>query len=186
VPVITPGPNAQYIVRVKPGQRDAIMAKVEAEFSDREPNRFIVRMEAYDKTAEDTRQGMRGSAVVLAAVAVCVLVVTVIGIVGLAAFNVTTRTKQLGTRRAIGARKFHILRYFLVENCLITTGGALLGCALALAAGMYLAATYQLPRLPLFYLVGGVVLLWTIGLLAVLVPARRAASISPAVATRTV
>jgi putative ABC transport system permease protein len=186
VPVITPGPNAQYIIRVKPGRRNAIMAKVEAEFSDRQPNRFIVRMEAYDKTAEDTRQGMRGSAVVLAAVAVCVLAVTVIGIVGLAAFNVTTRTKQLGTRRAIGARKFHILRYFLVENWLITTGGALLGCALAVAAGMYLATTYQLPRLPLFYLVGGVVLLWTIGLLAVLVPARRAASISPAVATRTI
>jgi putative ABC transport system permease protein len=186
VPMITPGPNAQYIIRVKPGQRDAIMAKVEAEFSDREPSRFVVRMEAYDKTAADTRQGMRGSAVVLAVVAVCVLAVTVIGIVGLAAFNVTTRTKQLGTRRAIGARKFHILRYFLVENWLITTGGALLGCALALAAGMYLATTYQLPRLPLFYLVGGVVLLWGIGLLAVLVPARRAASISPAVATRSV
>jgi putative ABC transport system permease protein len=186
VPLITPGPNAQYIIRVKPGQRDALMAPVVAEFADREPTRFVVRMEAYDKTALDTRQGMRGSAVVLAAVAICVLAVTVIGIVGLAAFNVTTRTKQLGTRRAIGARKFHILRYFLVENWLITTGGALSGCALALAAGMYLAVTYELPRLPLFYLVGGVVLLWTIGLLAVLVPARRAASISPAVATRTV
>src|SRR5262245_42154948 len=186
VPMITPGPNAQYIIRTKPGQRDVIMAKVEAEFTDREPSRFIVRMEAYDKTAADTRQGMRGGAVVLAVVAVCVLAVTIIGIVGLAAFNVTTRTKQLGTRRAIGARKFHILRYFLVENWLITTGGALLGCALALAAGMYLAVTYELPRLPLFYLVGGVVLLWTIGLLAVLVPARRAASISPAVATRSV
>jgi putative ABC transport system permease protein len=186
VPIITPGPNAQYIIRTQPGQRDAIMAKVEAEFSDREPSRFVVRMQAYDKTAADTRQGMRGSAVVLAAVGICVLAVTVIGIVGLAAFNVTTRTKQLGTRRAIGARKFHILRYFLVENWLITTGGAVLGCALALGAGMYLATTYELPRLPLFYLVGGVVLLWTIGLLAVLVPARRAASISPAIATRSV
>jgi putative ABC transport system permease protein len=186
VPVTTPGPSALYIIRVKPGQRDAIMAKVEAEFADREPNRFVERMEAYDKTAKDMRQGTRGSAVVLATVGICVLAVTVIGIVGLAAFNVTTRTKQLGTRRAIGARKFHILRYFLVENWLMTTGGALIGCALALAAGVYLATTYQLARLPLFYIAGGVVLLWAIGLLAVLVPARRAASISPAVATRTV
>jgi putative ABC transport system permease protein len=45
---------------------------------------------------------------------------------------------------------------------------------------------YQMPRLPLFYLVGGVLLLWVVGLLAVLVPALRAASISPAVATRAV
>src|SRR5262245_37520300 len=137
-------------------------------------------------TASLIRSNLRASALILSAVGLLVLAVTMVGITGLAAFNVTTRTKQLGTRRAIGARKFHILRYFLVENWLITTSGALLGCALALAAGMYLAVTYELPRLPLFYLVGGVVLLWTIGLLAVLVPARRAASISPAVATRSV
>ena len=119
-------------------------------------------------------------------VACFVLLVTVVGIVGLAAFNVATRTKQLGTRRAIGARKFHILRYFLVENWLITTGGVVLGCILALAAGVQLSRMYQIPRLPLYYLVGGVLLLWIVGLLAVLVPAFRAASISPAVATRAV
>jgi putative ABC transport system permease protein len=45
---------------------------------------------------------------------------------------------------------------------------------------------YQMKRLPLDYLVGGVLLLWIVGVLAVLVPALRAASISPAVATRTV
>jgi putative ABC transport system permease protein len=110
----------------------------------------------------------------------------VVGIVGLAAFNVATRTKQLGTRRAIGARKFHIVRYFLVENWLITTGGVVLGCILALAAGVEVSRIYFMPRLPLYYLVGGVLLLWIVGLLAVLVPALRAASISPAVATRTV
>src|SRR5262245_38559029 len=109
-----------------------------------------------------------------------------VGIAGLAAFNVTTRTKQLGTRRAIGARKFHILRYFVVENWLITTVGALLGCALALIVGLKLGEMYMMPRLPLFYLVAGVLGLWTLGLLAVLVPARRAASISPATATRMV
>jgi putative ABC transport system permease protein len=129
---------------------------------------------------------LHASAVILAAVAVFVLTVTVIGIVGLAAFSITTRTKQLGTRRAIGARKFHILRYFLVENWLITTGGAVVGCTLALAAGLQLGRVYQMPRLPLYYLVGGVLLMWVVGLLAVLVPALRAASISPAIATRTV
>ena len=121
-----------------------------------------------------------------AVVALFVLAVTIVGISGLAAFNVTTRTKQLGIRRAIGARKFHILRYFLVENWIITTCGAVLGCMLALAAGIKLSTLYEMPRLPLYYLVGGVLLLWIVGLLAVLVPARRAASISPAVATRSV
>jgi putative ABC transport system permease protein len=119
-------------------------------------------------------------------VGVFVLAVTMVGIAGLAAFNVTTRTKQLGTRRAIGARKFHILRYFLVENWLVTSIGALVGCTLALAVGVKLSSMYMMPRLPLFYLVGGVAGVWVMGLVAVLIPAKRAASIAPAIATRMV
>jgi putative ABC transport system permease protein len=143
-------------------------------------------MQDYTRTAAEIRQGTRASALILALVALLVLAVTVVGISGLAAFNVTTRTKQLGIRRAIGARTFHILRYFLVENWIITTCGAVLGCMLALAAGIYLSTLYEMPRVPLYYLVGGVLLIWVVGLLAVLVPAWRAASISPAVATRSV
>jgi putative ABC transport system permease protein len=186
VPIMPPGPNGVYVVRAKPGRRDPLMAELDKDFAKQQPGRFVERMEAYDRTAANAREGYRASAIILAVVACFVLLVTIVGIVGLAAFNVATRTKQLGTRRAIGARKFHILRYFLVENWLITTGGVVLGCILALAAGVQLSRMYQMPRLPLYYLVGGVLLLWIVGVLAVLVPALRAASISPAVATRTV
>jgi putative ABC transport system permease protein len=186
VPVITPGPSVLYVVRAKPGWRDQLMAQIDKNFADLQPGRFVRRMEAFDLTAWRSREGYRSSAIILAAVASLVLIVTVVGIVGLAAFNVTTRTKQLGTRRAIGARKYHILRYFLVENWIITTGGVAVGCVLALAAGVQLSRMYQMPRLPLYYLVAGVLVLWIVGLLAVLVPALRAASVSPAVATRTV
>jgi putative ABC transport system permease protein len=186
-PMIPAGPGSFYLVRTQPGQRDAIMARVEKEIAGLQPgNRFVARIQALEKTAAQTRSGMRYSVIILSIVGVLVLAVTVIGIAGLAAFNVTTRTKQLGTRRAIGATKFHVLRYFIVENWIITTTGALAGCALALAAGMRLSAMFQMSRLPLYYLVGGVVGLWVLGLLAVLVPARRAASISPATATRMV
>ena len=186
VPIIPPGPGGAFVVRTRPGERNAVMAKVEKEFADLQPGRYVRRIEAYDVTAGRTRQGLRSSATILATVAFFVLAVTVVGIVGLAAFNVTTRTKQLGTRRAIGARKFHILRYFLVENWLITSGGALLGCVLALVVGIKLSTLYQTPRLPLYYLVAGVVCVWVVGVLAVAIPARRAASISPAIATRNV
>ena len=186
LPIIPPGPNAHYVVRAKPGQRDPLMAQVEKSFADLQPGRFVERLEALDRTAEDARQGYRSSAIVLSVATFFVVIVTVIGIVGLAAFSVASRTKQLGTRRALGARKYHILRYFLVENWIITTGGVVLGCILALAAGVQLSRMYMIPQLPLYYLVSGVLLLWVIGLLAVLLPALRAASISPAVATRTV
>ena len=186
VPIISPGPNGNYVVRTRPGRRDQLMAEVDKSFAGLQPGRFVERIEAYDRTAADSREGYRSSAIVLSVATFLVVIVTIVGIVGLAAFSVATRTKQLGTRRAIGARKFHILRYFLVENWIITTGGVVLGCVLALGAGVELSRMYLIPRLPLYYLVGGVLLLWVIGLLAVLVPALRAASISPAVATRTV
>ena len=185
-PIIPAGPNALYVVRAKPGQRAAVMREVEKNFANLQPGRFISRMKDYTRTAAEIRQGTRSSAIILAVVALFVLAVTVVGISGLAAFNVTTRTKQLGIRRAIGARKFHILRYFLVENWIITTCGAVLGCMLALAAGIKLSTMYEMERVPLYYFVGGVLLVWIVGLLAVLVPARRAASISPAIATRSV
>jgi putative ABC transport system permease protein len=186
VPGIPPGPNATYLVRTEPGRRDSTMARVEKELADLQAGRYIAAMEPFTTTVERQRRGARSSAVTLGLVAIFVLGVTVVGIVGLAAFTVATRTKQLGTRRAIGATKFHILRYFLIENWLITSVGALVGCSLALAVGIKLSKMYMMPRLPLLYLVGGVVLVWIIGLLAVFVPAKRAASISPATATRTV
>jgi putative ABC transport system permease protein len=186
VPAVPPGPLVFYLVRTAPGRQGEVMTKVEKEFADRQPGRFIAHMETLRKTAANTRDWMRSSSIILGVVALLVLAVTAIGIFGLAAFNVTTRTKQIGTRRAIGARRFHILRYFLVENWLTTTSGVIIGCVLALALGVKLSLMFQAPRMPLYYLVIGVLTLWALGLSAVWVPGRRAAAISPAVATRTV
>jgi putative ABC transport system permease protein len=112
--------------------------------------------------------------------------VTCFGIFALATFNVSTRTKQIGTRRAVGARRGDIIQYFLIENGLTTSAGILIGCALALGAGYWLSLEYALPRLNLYFLVGGVLALWGIGQLAAWQPARRAAAVPPSVATRTV
>jgi putative ABC transport system permease protein len=186
LPGIPPGPGALYIVRTQPGRRAEIMARVEKELGPREPGRFVAKIEALDKTAAQTRSALRATAVILSVVGILVTAVTAIGIFGLAAFHVATRTKQIGTRRAIGARKLDILRYFLVENGLITTAGVVVGCIIALLVGSKLSLMFRAPRLPLFYLIGGMLALWGLGLAAVILPARRAARISPAVATRTV
>ena len=186
VPELPPGPAALYLVRTQPGRRAEVMAQVERSLADRVPGRYIDHMEGLDETAFKTRSGLRSSSIILAAVALLVLAVTAIGIFGLAAFNVATRTRQIGTRRAIGARRAHILHYFLTENWLITTGGIMVGCVLALILGTRLSVMFRLPRLPLYYLALGIVALWLLGLGAALLPARKAASVAPAIATRTV
>ena len=98
----------------------------------------------------------------------------------------SVRRKQIGTRRAVGARRADIIRYFMVENWLLTTGGVIAGTVLAFAFGQWLSSAYSLPRLPPLYVAGGVVVLWILGQLAAFMPARRAAAIPPAIATRTV
>jgi len=186
VPAIAPGPTALYMVRTEPGRRDAVMGQVDKEMEKLQGGRYISRMETLSDTAARTRARGRATAILLAVVTVFVVAVTALGIFGLAAFTVTARTKQIGTRRAIGARKYHIVRFFLVENWMITTAGVVIGCALALAVSVKLSLMFQSPRLPVYYLVGGILVTWFVGLAAVWIPARRAAAISPAVATRPV
>jgi putative ABC transport system permease protein len=125
-------------------------------------------------------------AIILGAVIFALLAVTALGIVGMASFWVAQRTRQIGTRRALGATRFDILRYFLTENFLITTLGVLVGSVLTYAFNYWLITNYQAQRMPVVYLVGGIVTLWLLGQIAVFGPARRASTVPPAVATRSV
>ena len=128
----------------------------------------------------------RAMAGMLTGVIAALLLVTALGIVGLASFWVAQRRRQIGIRRALGATRGDILRYFQTENFLIVSLGIALGMALAFALNLLLMTHYELPRLPLFYLPVGAVALWLLGQLAVLGPALRAAAVPPVVATRSV
>lgn len=180
------GPRALYLVRTLPGQRDAIMKLAEAHLSASEPRRMVQYVRPLEYYRDRSYQADRNMAIFLVSVTALLGCVTALGIFALATFNVNVRTRQIGTRRAVGARKADIVRYFMVENWLVTTAGVVLGAALALGVGFALSRAYQLPRLDLYYLVGGVLVLWAVGQVAAWQPSRRAARVSPSVATRTV
>jgi putative ABC transport system permease protein len=114
------------------------------------------------------------------------LAVCCLGVFGLTAFNVSSRTKQIGVRRAIGARRRDIVVHFMMESALVLAAGVALGSVLALAVGQWLSDHYAEPRLDLAYVLAGMVTLWIVGELAAWQPARRAAGVPPSVATRTV
>ncbi|HEX6571059.1 MAG TPA: FtsX-like permease family protein [Steroidobacteraceae bacterium] len=185
-PVIPDETYARYLVRAQPGQRDAVMKAVEDKLRALDNGRVILKLRTLEYVAASTYADDRAMALYLTVVIGLLVGVAALGIFGLAAFNVSTRTKQIGTRRAVGARRRDILRYFLVENWLITTVGVVTGCVLALVLGYWLSTVFELPRLKLYYLVGGALALWLLSLGAALRPARRASLVSPAIATRTV
>ena len=175
-----------YLVRTQPGQRDALMRTVEDHMSTSNPDRVVKWVKPLSMFKERLYLADRNVAIFLVTVTALLLAISGLGIFGLGTFNVSTRTKQIGTRRAVGARRGDILRYFMIENGIVTTAGIVVGCVLALGVGYWLSVQYSLPRLDLYFLVGGVLVLWSIGQIAVLQPARRASRVSPSVATRTV
>jgi putative ABC transport system permease protein len=185
-PRIEAGPQSRYVVRAEPGRRDALMAEIEQKLSKSNPHRAITYVKSHTEIKERSYRADSRMVAFLAVLIGLMVSVTALGIVGLASFHVNVRRKQIGTRRAVGARRIDIIRYFMVENWLLTTGGVVAGSILAFAFGQWLSSAFSLPRLPPIYVAGGVIVLWILGQLAAFLPARRAAAIPPAIATRTV
>ncbi|HEX2596491.1 MAG TPA: FtsX-like permease family protein [Luteimonas sp.] len=181
--------GGNYLIRVAdPSQREQVLKAAVDVLKRNGPNRIVLTDNT--KTVEALRgeyyRQDRAMIWLLVAVCIALLVVTALGIVGLASFWVQQRTKQIGVRRALGATRGQILRYFQTENFLLATLGIVLGMMLAYGINQMLMGKYELPRLPAIYLPVGAVALWLLGQLSVLGPARRAAAVPPAVATRSV
>ncbi|XQA68974.1 ABC transporter permease [Xanthomonas sacchari] len=186
-PVNVPYDRGTYLLRVRdPAQREAVLRQAKATLAQHGPRRMVNGGKTLQQARAAYYRDDQAMAWLLVGVCVLLLLVTALGIVGLTSFWVQQRTKQIGIRRALGATCTQILRHFQLENFLLASAGIVLGMLLAYAANLYLMSAYELPRLPLWYLPVGAVVLWLLGQLAVLPPARRAAAVPPAVATRSV
>jgi putative ABC transport system permease protein len=179
------GGQMMYVVRSEPGRLDKVMAAAE-EYLSKNRSRIVDIVRSYPEQKNRTYSGDIAMVKLLSAVIIVLTGVTGLGIVGLAWFSVTQRRKQIGTRRALGANRWDIVRYFMVENWLITSAGLTIGVAGTMGLNWFLDTQYSVGRVPLWYLPVGMLALWTLGQLAVLLPARRAANIPPALATRSV
>lgn len=177
--------GAAFLVRTEPGQAAALTKALEEKLVAANAGRNVTI-----RTLEDVKSqyfvGQRITVTAMTWVVVLLVFVTSLGIVGLASFSVTERTRQIGTRRALGARKQDILRHFLLENWLLTTMGLVFGVLLAYGLNVGLVSIVQDAKLQWPLVAGGVLFLWTAGLLATLGPALRASRIAPALATRNV
>ena len=176
----------RFAIRTSPERREEVLKSAVAALEKVNRSRIIMDQGTFtDVIAEYYRQD-KAMSWLLSAVCVALMVVTALGIVGLASFWVQQRTKQIGVRRALGATRSQILRYFQTENFLLATLGIVLGMLGAYGLNQLLMTYYELPRLPAMYLPIGAIALWLLGQVAVFGPAKRAAAVPPAVATRTV
>jgi len=178
--------TVNYVLRVDPARRAEVLAAASSALGQSRPGRIILEKQTLEEMRNKYYRGDRAMAWLLVSVCAALLIVTALGIVGLASFWVGQRTRQIGIRRALGATRGQVVRYFQAENFLLATFGIALGMLLAYGINQLLMERYELGRLPAQYLPVGALSLWMLGQLAVLGPALRAASVPPAVATRTV
>lgn len=176
----------RYVVRAQPGQLSRVLREAEETVRKASPAPVAVNTRTVPEDRYNRYRNERAMAWMLVAVSVLLLLVTVSGIVGMTMLRVSQRRKQIGVRRALGASWADIMRYFITENLMITSGGIVAGLLLAIGLNQFLMHQLQLPKLPLDYLAWGSLALWVLGVASVYGPASRAAGTSPAIATRTV
>lgn len=177
-------PYEGYAVRAEPGQRDRVMKEVEQALRKASATPIKVSLDSMEEFRIKRYRAEKGLAWMLLAVSSLLIIITASGIVGMSTLWVAQRTKQIGVRRALGARRVDILTYFISENILITTAGIAAGTLLALGLNQLLVSQFELSKLPMAYLFIAPGIFWLLGVIAVYGPAWRAASISPATATR--
>jgi ABC-type antimicrobial peptide transport system permease subunit len=146
-------------------------------------NDFSVRN--LSQIAETAEGSSRIMALLLAAVASISLLVGGIGIMNILLVSVTERTREIGLRMAIGARRLHVLLQFLAEAVFLSVSGGVAGIIMGTVFSMAISLIAGWPApISLAAIAGGFLFSAAVGIFFGYYPARKAASLDPIEALR--
>jgi putative ABC transport system permease protein len=149
-----------------------------------EPDTFAIT--TAEQMVEDFRNMMSVTAIVMVVLSSIGLLVGGVGVMNIMLVSVTERTKEIGVRKAVGAKKSDIITQFLTEAVVLTGLGGLLGMALGwmLSLGARLAFPSMPTTVPLWAVAMGVMVSVSVGLFFGIWPAAKAARLDPVEALR--
>jgi macrolide transport system ATP-binding/permease protein len=188
-PRLTGFVNSVYVQSSSPEKVDAAVSQVTNTLMKRhnikpgETSDFSVRnLSQIQNAAEGSSRVM---ALLLAAVASISLVVGGIGIMNILLVSVTERTREIGLRMAIGARRVDVLLQFLAEAVFLSITGGAAGLIVGIAASRIISAAAGWPtQLSVAAMLGGFAFSAAVGIFFGYYPARKAARLDPIEALR--
>ena len=179
------GDNSMTVVvrsRAQPAQLASIVRSVVKEI---DPNLPIAGVGIMDDLLRESLMLPRLYMVLFGIFAGVALILAAVGIYRVIAYNVTTRTHEIGVRMALGARQADVLRLILREGGSLAAAGIVAGLAIAFAISRVMQTLlFDVSTTDPLTFIGVPVLLALVAILATLIPARRATRVEPSVALR--
>jgi predicted permease len=180
-----PNPYSAIIARTR-GDANTLLRDMRRELLALEPNLVFVENGTMVSEVETTLFPVRASAWLVAMVGAVAMLLAAIGLYGVIAYSVARRTRELGIRMALGARRGEVVQLVMRQGLGVAVAGLAAGVLLAgLAAFAVSNALYGVgPADPVSWVTAAVIVL-AVSAVANLVPAWRAARVDPSIALRT-
>ena len=182
------GPYSAIIARTR-GDAATLLRDMRQALLALNPNVVFVENQTMEMEVNATLFPMRASAWLVSGVGLVAMLLAAIGLYGVIAYSVARRTKEIGIRVALGARRGAVLAMVMRQGLIVAAAGLVAGCAAAavaaaLSARMVAGVLYHVGIADPFSWVGAAIVLLAVSALANLIPAWRASRVDPSEALR--
>lgn len=163
----------------------ATVAAIRHEVQSLEPNLPLFRIKTLEQQVDETLGQERLVTTLASLFGVLALLLACAGLYGVLSYSVSRRTREIGIRMALGAKRADVLRFFVRQGMTLVLFGVVVGLAAAFALTRFMSSLlFGISNTDFLTFAGVAAGLSVVGLLACYMPARRATKVDPSVALR--